>query len=394
MIKLSASSIRAFKSCPRRFLYNYIYGLHRIEETESLRIGSNWHKLLEILSWEPGGECPECKDKDLFQCPVCDMNGGVLPDTHLDMVRNYLDYVYNTAPVNKEPEDVEVERNRLLFSLMGYIEYFSEDEKNYETVATEIKFKLPLFDNGKPIPGVVIVGKIDRIFKDKAGGFYCIMEHKSTGSSIDSDSTYWGNLTLDVQTLIYLCAANRLASMGRIPGVPKGTVFKTLYNVWHKPRTAPKNLTQRDSKNFVETGEYYGQKFNVTGPGVDVPSEERDVYVNGTPVEYTSGRKDGTFAIKESPAMYGVRLLTDIQQNPGNHFARKIIPRTQDDIDGFEQELVNIAKTIKYMRDNDLCFGNGDQCEATFKCEYLDYCYARRIILSDEIPEGFKRKYG
>lgn len=383
MIKLSASSIRTFKACPLRFLYNYIYRLRKIEKTESQRIGTNWHKCMEILSWEPGAECPECKDKDLFQCPVCGVENGTLPDTQLEMIANYLDFVYDEAPIIKDPVDLAVERDRILYSLMGYLEYYNSQETDYETLATEVPFSFTLnAANGKPMRMIQVVGKIDRILKDNQDNFY-IMEHKSTSSSIGPDSTYWGNLELDTQTLLYLYAAIRLARIGKIPGVPKDTVFKTLYDVWHKPRTNAKFLSQKDTKKFLETGKYYGMDFSVA-------YSDDNYIINGIEAEVKHDKKAD--AIKEIPAMYGARLLADIKENPHKHFVRKAIPRNQNVIETFEDELRSIAKIVMHMKKYNLWYRNERQCEATFKCDFIDFCYARHTIEPDEVPDGFEVK--
>ena len=58
-MELSASSIGCFKACPMRFYYRYVLGLVPIVEGDALRVGSNYHRIQEIVSMKPGGVC-EC----------------------------------------------------------------------------------------------------------------------------------------------------------------------------------------------------------------------------------------------------------------------------------------------------------------------------------------------
>jgi ATP-dependent helicase/DNAse subunit B len=56
-ISLSATSIGCFKQCPKRYFYRYILGLTPIEDTDALRVGTNYHRVQEIYDAEPGGVC-------------------------------------------------------------------------------------------------------------------------------------------------------------------------------------------------------------------------------------------------------------------------------------------------------------------------------------------------
>jgi hypothetical protein len=49
-MKVSISRIKAFKSCRRMYELRYIEGLIPVETSDSLQIGSNYHKLLEELN--------------------------------------------------------------------------------------------------------------------------------------------------------------------------------------------------------------------------------------------------------------------------------------------------------------------------------------------------------
>lgn len=353
--QLSYSAIAAFKACPTRFYHKYILGLVPIEKTESLRMGTNWHKILEI-----GDQ---------------------------DAVMEHLNEAYATVPMNKTKEEWETERIVLLYSFVGYNWYYQEVDAQYKTIANELKFELPLRSpiSGRALPHVVVRGKIDKIFKDTNGNYY-MKEQKSTGGSLDPDSTYWNHLNLDTQTRLYPWAAAQLD--------PEYRDIKILYDVWHKPTIRPKKLTQADSKKFVETGEYMGEKFEVLCTArtkeIDDPVTVDSVTVNRVQAEVEPGKKEGTFAIRETPEMFGARLLKDITERPEFYFCQKEIPRTADDLKQFEQEMLNIYRTMKIMNKNDRWWCCESQCEATFRCPYTTICYNNLQVNPDCPPEGFK----
>ena len=162
------------------------------------------------------------------------------------------------------------------------------------------------------------------------------------------------------------------------------------YDVHHKPTISPKKLTQADSKKFVETGEYMGQKFELEKIGDVIQT------INGTKPEVEPGKKEGTFAIRETPEMYGARLLQDITERPTFYFANKPLVRTDPEMKAFEYELYDIAKDMMSKIRADRWWHNEKQCEATFKCDYTDSCYNHIELDVDNPPSGmrciFKKK--
>lgn len=387
MINLSASSIASFKACPFRYYYQYVLGLVPIEDTESQRVGTNYHRIQQIASMKPGGPC-ECTTV-VEGKPYCDgtcvlCNGiGIFPDDPMDAVIRHLNETYKEPPISKTVEEWETEKIILLYSLIGYQWYYQDDEYTVESL--EQKFKLPLLS---PVSGrklnAELRGKIDRVFA--AGTNRFIHEYKSTSKNIDPDSTYWNHLTLDTQTRMYTYAAQQLG-LG-LCGV--------LYDVWHKPKISPKKLTQAESKKFIANGEYMGEKFEVINihqelGGPEVPADTFGITVNGKYAECEPGAKEGTFAIRETPEMFGARLLQDITTRPEFYFARKEIVHNQNDIKSFEHELFNIYHSIRLMGNKNTWWRNEHQCEATFKCSYIDFCYNNIQIGPEDVPDNFRK---
>jgi len=220
------------------------------------------------------------------------------------------------------------------------------------------------------------LGKIDKVFA--AGNNRFVHDYKSTSKSIDSDSTFWSHLTLDTQTRLYTYAAAQLG-LGAC-GV--------VYDAWHKPGIKPKKLSQTDSKKFVETGEYCGEKFKITQ---DDPQPEI-LTVNRTKTEVEPGAKPGTFTIRETPQMFGARLLQDITERPEFYFARKEIVHQSNDIEAFQWELFNIYQSIRSMNKHNRWWRNEQSCEATYRCEFCDLCYNHVELGSDEVPDNFTKR--
>ena len=390
-LHLSASSIAAFKACPMRFRGAYVLGIRQVEEDENRRVGNNWHRILEVASMKPGDVCPVCAETQTNpECTIC-QGTDTVPKEIMNAVARELNAIYDKDYA--DPEKMEIERVKLLYSLVGYRWYY---QNQLEVVITrEQKFDLSLInpESGRGLPNVILVGKIDKLVNSSLN-VPAVKEHKSTGSSVDPDSSYWGNLNLDTQVNTYLHAARRLQADGLLAdwGImaedpPINTI---MYDVWHKPTIKPKKLTQAESKKFVADGVYCGEEFNVTEPGKDVPEDVRTVYVNGHRAEIKPGAKKGTFQIGETPEMYGARLLQDITERPEFYFRCVEMTRTTQEMEAFEHELLSIYRNMQSMIRTGYFYRNEHQCEATFKCDYIEQCYNGIELSVDNVPEGMK----
>jgi hypothetical protein len=91
--------------------------------------------------------------------------------------------------------------------------------------------------------------------------------------------------------------------------------------------------------------------------------------------------------------MYGARYMSSIVEAPHEHFARKPVARTEDDMKRLERELYNIYKLVKYTEENDLWVQDEHQCDATFKCPYMKSCFSHVELDPANPPEGMKCIY-
>jgi hypothetical protein len=375
--KLSASSIASFKACPTRFRLSYREGLRLIEDTEAQRVGTNWHGIHEVYrnSWmATDSDKPDVRDARA-----------------LDDVVNHLNQRYDKVPAWSDPISWDLERQILLTSFIGYMWYYSEDVIEY--LAQEIKFDLPLrvpsVGMNVPMTEAVRVGKIDHLIN--WDGMVGVLERKSTTKDIDPSSDYWQRSQKDTQVSMYSLAVTDLFEAGKLPleDVSYKRLGNTLYDVWRRPTTKPKNLTQKDTREFLDTGRYCDQEFNVT---TDTKMDGYHVWVDGVAAEVTVGKKD--IAIRETVAMYAARLLTDITERPERYFQRKEIVRTAKELDKFRIELYNIYVAQKTYQRTGCWWENENQCRATFTCQYVPICYgqgADAVCDGKTTPPNFRR---
>ena len=378
---MSASSISAFKSCPMRFYLGYVLGYQPVQETDSQRVGNRWHRALEIMR-KPAGICRACADKGVKN-PECDLCHGtdVVLEDRMEAIVAFLNRAYAERPASIEAEDWLAERVMVLNGVAVYKWVY--DQLSYKILGTEVKFKLPLInpETNAKLPDVWVVGKIDELVQNTQTGGLLVGEHKTTSKSVDGSSSYWDNLRLAVQPSIYLasgriCQADgTLAHLGITEKMPP--ISGCLFDVFHKPGLSPKDLTQADSKAFMETGQYCGTEFT---------QDDRATVIQ------TPGKKEKTFSIRETSEMFGARVFQDMTERPAFYFAQKEIARTDQDLEKFRWQLYDLYQTARNMDKHNAWFTNESQCEATFKCPYCPICYSGCQVGQGIVPTGFRVK--
>jgi len=383
---LSASAIAAVKSCPYKYKNAYHYGIRKIEEPAARRMGTNWHEGLDLAYMKCKQPCPNCSNKMYPEktCLLCEGTGFVADP--LDAVTRMLSYRYANWYPGLPKSVAEVERVTLLYSLFAYRYHY--DEQPIEVLAREIPFRIPLIDPStrKTVPDVFIDGKIDKLIR--WDGRPAVLEHKSTSSAVAPDSDYWGHLRLDAQTLIYVYAAQRLM-VDDLLTIKGNSIGDIVYDVWHKPQTEPKKLSQADTKAFIESGDYFGRKFDTDMMLAKDGEYVVNVMVDGEPAEHEL-LKSGAPVIRETPEMYGCRLFGDIESRPDYYFARKLLTRSSVDLERFEWELFNLYQSVKSMIDNDSWYHNENSCDTFGKCDYCQFCYSGIELDPEKPPVGFK----
>lgn len=347
MLYLSASRIGDYKDCPILYKLPVIDRIYPMVEADPLRMGTNWHEIQYMIG----------KDEDIR--------------TKQNVLIDFIDLQYSECPTHISMEDWLIERNIFLYTAWAYFNYYNDS--CLEVIESELPFELSLLhpETGRAVPNVRIRGVIDKIVKYPDGRLF-IREYKSTSSAVDNESSFWKNLRMAIQPSIYYDAARRLGY--DISGIE--------YDIWRKPTIRPKFLTQKDTKEFLESEKYLNQEF-------DIEPNDSGFEIDGEKSELKIGKQGDS--IKESSRMFGVRLYNDIMERPEYYFNNQEISRTESDMEKFRWELYYTYQTMKNMIKSGYWFGNEKNCERMGKCQYTPICY-NNINVDEYIPEGFYKK--
>ncbi len=384
--QLSATSLACFKTGPYQYYLKYIKHIHKDVEPDHFRYGTNWHRIMEVIGLTPGDPCT-CAGL-LSGCIICGET-GYIPNDIMLAVSRVIDDAYSKMPASMDQDKWLTERAKLLHLAAGYNWYYAD--KPLVPILTEYKFVSPIpGKSGRMIPNVNVKGIIDKITIVEL--VRSIVDFKTTASPIDTGSKYWGSLNLDTQTNLYLYIVRLLAGRGLMPDLD-GEVSGVYYDVMHKPGISPKQLKISDGKKFVEDGMYFSQKFEVDANYRAVSAGEDSIpglAINGVIADVEPAKKEGEFKLRETPDMYGARLLADIAERPEYYFARHPIPKTDSDLDRFHKELLCTFHTMRMMYNADSWYHCEKMCENTYHCDYIDICY-NGIDPDGELPEGLIR---
>jgi hypothetical protein len=346
-----------------RFKYFCENGLVSTEEKVSTGMGTIWHRLRE----EYNVVCAETER----------------PDNIFEWANNKIWDIVEDMPVpaNCTPEEWAADCNIVLCCFYVYAK--TKDTSQKITLAEELSFyEVPIS------PGISLKGKIDRIISDEDDDIY-IHEYKSTTKDINS-SQYWEDIYESIQHYVYLYAVNELQKSGDLEefGINK-PVDGIAYSVVRWPGIRPKFLTQAASKEFVETKEYCGIDFEWVA---ETPDD--GCYINGEPVIITPGKREGTFAIYETMAMFRARVLQELTENYSNYFVEKYIPITSSDFEKVLADIRNTTRAIQGFIKARCWFKDRSRCRVPFRCAYYSFCFNSMIdIEGGQVPAGFRCIY-
>lgn len=327
---LTVSRLKSFQACPRKHYYAYEIGMRADAEAKALRFGRIYHVALDMWA----------QSKDI--------NDG------FDAIyRNY-----DIQPEWADPFWWAVERETCLRLFAGYVWRWQDD--CIEVMESEQVFRLPILnpETGRPTQVFERGGKIDKIIRlpDTRVG---VMEHKTTSDSVASDSDYWNILRLDPQVSMYFDA--------------KPDAVFILYDVTRKPCIAPKQIAKVDD---------FGQKIVLDKNG------DRVIKKGGLPRE--TGDSSLGYVLQtriESPDEFSQRLADDIQSRPDFYYARREIPRLDDDIIEFRRDLWNEQQAIRdRQKRGSWPRRPGQHCDY---CAFKHPCFNNAYPIGETLPSGF-----
>jgi hypothetical protein len=379
-MELSISRINDFLGCPWAMHMFLTYGLVSTADKDATRIGTLYHKLHEIAT-----EVRLGYDED------DDPSGAISAE-----VTHHLNKIYKDCPDHKTMDEWAVERTMILYGFLTYNWHYSDQP--YDILGTELAFGSLHDSNLPPVPiidpdtgeetGAFLKGRIDNLVK--VGRQPMIHDFKSTGRNIH-DKKYWVEQNSNMQMKSYIYAARWLQQNGYLEDfglLPDDLPVKgALIDAWKRPAATATMLTQAKTKAFLETKEYYGTEFEITS---ELGETEPEFYVDGDRAMYKAGAKEGSFALRETVDMMGVRLLDTMTDAPEDYFQRREMPITKTDMYNFQKDLCNIVQTIGFHKENDTWYHNRLNCRKTYTCSYVDICDYNKDVSNGEVPTGFR----
>ncbi len=333
--QITYSSQQAFKVCRKRYQFSYELRIRTINDAKALRMGSAYHSALEALAngAGPDGACQSIYDD------------------------------YSTMPEEYDQREWEIERETLLRLVMGYV-WRWEDQPLHHLVA-EQSFELPLVNPATKAKSKTfsLAGKIDGIVKMEDGRG-AVLEHKLLSEDLGSDSDLWLRLRVDHQISLYVSAARRL-------GFRVDTV---LYNVTRKPTILPSAVPVVDSVGLKIVHDANGQR---------VKTAKGDWRQTGSSADgYKLLTRDMT------PDEWGEKLAADIASRPEFYFARPEIARLDRQLNEFESELWDVAKSIRDAQLKDAFYRTVTKDTCAY-CQYFGICTNGIDVTGSSLPSGF-----
>lgn len=312
------------------------------------------HYFAYELGVRPAYQANPLRQGSAFHIGLEFLKAGCDEDKAIKVVLN--SYADQECPPWMEADEFAVEIETTVALVRGWARRWGDD-RICEYVAVELPFDLPIVNpaTGHETPTFRSGGKIDGIAR-LPDGRLALVEHKTCGESIDLNSDYWRRLQMDSQISRYFLAARELGH----------DVQTTVYDVTRKPAISPKMVFKADRAQATAAGHYFGIKLIKECPE------------------------------RETPKMYGARLLDDMAKRPEFYFARVEVPRLQSDLDEYHAEAWSIQRTIRQAQLDARQFGaaawprNTAACLSMGKCPYFDHC-KQGAISAQNIPQGFRR---
>lgn len=283
----------------------------------------------------------------------------------LDALDLACDAIFGSLPEDAT-EDQLLDAHKAWAQVCGYDRRWRD--MPYEVLAVEGEFVVPVVDpaSGKTSERFVMAGKRDGMIRheDEVYG----LEHKTCSEEIHTpDAPYWRKLAIDSQVNTY--ALSSWQEGVKIAGM--------LYDVIRKPTIRPARITKKPKKGepnigtleeLTQDGTYYGRH-----------ADEEEV---SAAVE--TGR--------ETPYLYGCRLLDDCTARPDYYYQRRMIYRLDRDLLEWAEELWSIKGDIAITQlqsmqsdRQQVCWprNSGSCMNFGTPCEYLGLCSGYDTVDSD-----------
>lgn len=335
--RVTHSSMSSFKQCRKHYNFAYNLGIRRDVDAKPLRMGSAYHAGLEMLA----------------------ITGEIEPALEAASES------YRFTPEQFDSWEWEIEETTVRALLSGY--FWRWRESGITHLATEQKFSLKIRHpkTNRIIPGWEWSGKIDGVVR-LADERQAVQENKLLSDSLDSDSDLFRRLQIDSQISGYMVAARQL-------GYPVDTV---LYDVTRKPTIKANDIPILDGD---------GLKIVLDQTGTRVLTKQ------GKPRQ-TGDNELGYVVVtrRMTAEEWGEKLVADIGERPDFYYARREIPRLDQDLEEWQAEMYEVQRTISEAQKTGRWFKTVSPSTCDF-CPYFGLCSSGLDPQSGSLPVGFVR---
>jgi len=334
---LTHSRQSCFKTCRRQHYFSYELGIRRTLDAKALRMGSAYHAGVEQLGKGLGldAACQAARD------------------------------AYYLTPEHFDEYEWAIECETVVRLLCGYEWRWRND--SIKNIAAEQAFELPLRNpaTGKTSRLFKLAGKIDGIV-ELPDGRLAVKECKLLGDDIGTDSDLWPRLRIDQQISLYVTAARRLGFK----------VEEVLYDVCRKPTIKPADVPLLDE---------LGAKIVLDAQGNRVKTD-RGLWRQTGDKERGYVLQTRLMTVEE----WGNKLNDDIAARPDFYYARNLVARLDADLEEYESELWDIAKTIREAQTQKRWYRTASKNTCDF-CSFFSLCTSSIDAEKGALPDGFVR---
>lgn len=195
-LAISYSQLDTFLTCPKRWMYRYLKGYGRNDDTESTQLGTQVHASIEEY----------CKLlSEGYEWTIAEA---------INLVQHNLD---KRTIKFKDVDDEIVDQHKAMME--GLVTGDGELAKllvKCDVLAQELEFKLPIKlpfgirdEKGNVYDEVILNGFIDLVLKDNSTGGIIVVDHK-TGKSLFKPAKLKTNLQLPIYSLVIQSVYGRL----------------------------------------------------------------------------------------------------------------------------------------------------------------------------------------
>ena len=326
---LTASLMITLLTCQRKHFWHYEIGLRPAAEPDYFRFGTAWHTGMQAR-WQH---------------------------------KPYEEALADALPAGVQLD--EIQAATIAGLLAGYYTHYANDNLVKE-VHPEVAFRHAIpgslsFDAAGKIDGLAVLSD-DRL---------AILEHKTTGDDISSESEYWLRLRFNMQVYQYVVAARALG----------WNVELALYDVTRKPSIAPKEVSCLDPQ---------GKKIVIGQDG------QRVFKSNGEPRESSDKEKGYVLQTRtETPDEFNSRLVLDTQVRPEFYFARREVAILESDLAEFTTQRLLLSRQILACRQTERktqhraqAWPRNANSDCHF-CPYASFCLQNITPNPAQPPAGF-----